>query len=33
MATKEITKDQAMKLAAIMIKNSARIGLPKIVKK
>jgi hypothetical protein len=33
METKEITKEQALKLAAIMIKNSARIGVPKIVKK
>jgi hypothetical protein len=33
MSTKEITYEQAMKLAAIMTKNTARIGVPKIVKK
>lgn len=31
MASKDITKDQAMKLAAIMTKCSVRVGVPKVV--
>lgn len=31
MATNEITKEQAMKLAAAMLKSSARVGAPKLV--